>query len=697
MLYAVTIRSPAARGRLVEIKTPRLPNSYTLVIPADIPGKNQLYDSPVRLLADKTVSYIGEPVAILTGPDELKVEEYARLCIVTVEEEKAGFSLDPQKSEALIKERDYSNIPRGQEITGALKESHTLITGKYSTSLQEHWYSEPHGAVAFFSEKKLTVHTSSQWTSHVKCSLAIALKMDKSNITIESTQPGITLDGKLWYPSLVSCHAALAALVTKKPVKLMLTRDEDFSYSPKRGRAEIYIQSGLGEKGKIEGTEIKALLDLGSQGVFTDEILDHTCLGCLGFYKLGKIKLEAKALKTNLPPMGPMAGMGLSQGAFAIERHVSRLADILREDPAEWRKRNCFTKKDSLAIGVPLKNSVPAPELIDTAAAMGDYYRKWASYELLRQRRRDTEWEIHSEPLRGIGVAVAYQSSGFLYTGTEKGVYSLEITLGKAGELEIRSSIECSGPNARIWREIAGEILSVEEEKIKIISSGDVPDSGPDSMSRKITVITHLVEKCCKAIRHQRFRDPLPITVRRQVKANKKIPWGGAQTNAQSGVPDGEKPADFNAFANPGWGAAIVEVEIDYVSLNPVPRGVWMAVDGGKILSQSRARRSLKTGIIQALSWAGREQVVYDEGMISGLTVRNYDIAAPIEIPAIHIDFLWNDTASPKGIGDLPFSCVPAAYAQAVSQAIDHPFEKIPINARDVLEALLLKKTEVNA
>ncbi|MDR1566873.1 MAG: molybdopterin-dependent oxidoreductase [Treponema sp.] len=681
MLHALTIRSPSARGHLVSIETPKFPGSYTLITAAQIPGKNQLEDFSVPILASDTVSYIGEPVALLVGPEEAKLEDYAGRCTVVVREEAPDFSGKALSEESIAKKREYTEGDLEALFSGA----ESVVKGVYTTAIQEHWYSEPHGAVAVFGNGKISIHTATQWPFHVKRSAAKVLKMDPSAVDVDPAQIGVHLDGKLWYPSLISCHAALGAFITRKPVKLMLTREEDYCYSPKRNKTEIHIRSALGSKGEILGTGIRVTAETGAQNVFAGEILDHTCLGCLGIYRLGKIDLQGIAVKTNIPPQGPLGGFGLSQGFFAIERHVSRIADSLGEDPAEWRKKNCLAKNNSLAIGIPLKNQAPVTELIDTAAAMSDYYRRWASYELLRRNRKGKEWDINSEPLRGMGIAAAYQGSGLLYSGSDKGAYSVELTLEKDGALEIKTSIASAGvENIRIWRTFASEILSVNAAQVRVQCGTGAPDSGPGCLSRNISVITRLVEKCCQAIRKQRFRDPLPITVRRSVRPGKITPWGRE---------NGEKPADPNAFARPGWGAAAVEIEIDTISLVPRIRGIWIAVDGGRIHSQARARHSLKTSVIQALDWCSREALDYDQGRISRGFLGGYTISGPMEIPPIHIDFLWNDNSPPKGIGELPFSCIPAAYVQAVSQAMDYPFEKLPVTAQDVWEAAQLKKT----
>ena len=698
IIHALIIRSPISRGSLSSIKSPKLPNSYYLITAEQIPGKNQLANFPVPVLAKEKISYIGEPVAILAGPDLSKLENLASKIEIIAEEESPVLSCRAPGPDDIIVARDI----RYGEPAKFFGRNGKFVSGNYTTGIQEHWYSEAHGAVAVPSfpsraaeaetvvtgkeiPDTLTVSTATQWPVHVKRSVAGVLGWNSDQVKINATSIAVHLDGKLWYPSLVACQAALAAWVVRSPVRLMLSREDDFLYSPKRNRAEIEIHSALGEKGEILGSTVRVALDLGAQGIFEDEIIDHTCLGSLGIYNHQSFRISGTGIRTNIPPQGPMAGFGLSQGFFAAERHVSRIADALGQDPAEWRKNNVLGKNQNLAIGTTLKDPVPIVELIDAAAAMSDYYRKWSSYELLRNYRRGKKWNFGSEPFRGIGISIAYQGNGFLYNNeTGNGNCTVELTLEKDGTLEIKTSlVSTENSFAETWRNLVQEILGVEGESIRLNNNtAEVPDSGTGTLSRNISIVTRLVERCCTAIRGQRFRNPLPITVKRSAKPGKEPGW----------VP--ERSIDPDAFAHPSWGAAVAEVEIDPVSLSPQIRGIWLVVDGGKILSQRRARRTLRTGIIQALGWTCWEHLRYEAGRIPREFYRSNDIPTPAEIPPINVDFIWNDTAAPKGIGDLPFCCVPAAYVQAVSQAMDHSFEKIPLNIRDIWDAGQEKQTE---
>jgi CO/xanthine dehydrogenase Mo-binding subunit len=691
MMYAITIRSPIARGILKGIECPAFPEPYKLVTAEQIPGENHLANFPAPVLAGDELSYIGQPVAILIGPEMAGLEEISSQVKLKTEDDKAAISSANYGEEDIIVKR---SITVGDQAKVQIQ-SGKSVSGTYATGIQEHWYSEAHGSLAIPARnltEAFTIYTATQWPFHVKKSVAQVLRMDSGRVTVIPTLMMIHLDGKMWYPSLVSCHAALAAMITGSPVKLMLLREEDFMFSPKRNSSKVVIRSELGEQGEIRGTEVQLTLDLGADGVFEDEIMDQTCLGALGLYRHEALKIEGFGIRTNIPPQGPMAGFGLSQGFFASERHISRIADSLGIDPAEWRKDNLIKKNqgkagfDSLAIGISLNKPAPLAELIDTAVSMSDYSRKWAAYELLRVKRREEKWIFEQKPLRGIGISIAFQGNGFLH-GDQYGIDTceVELTLEKDGFLKIKTSLGLSEAGLlEGWRNLAKDILGVESSMVRLTSdTANVPDSGPGTLSRNIGSITRLVEGCCTAIRNQRFRDPLPITVRCSTKPGKKPGW----------VP--EKSIDPEAFSNPGYGAAVVEIEMDLVSLAPVIRGIWLVVDGGRILNKHMASRALRTGIIQALGWASREQVCYEDGKIPLEYYRDYYILRPEEIPPIYLDFFQSESTDPKGVGELPFSCIPAAYVQAVSQAMDHHFGKIPLDSREVWDAWKLKKTEI--
>jgi CO/xanthine dehydrogenase Mo-binding subunit len=142
---------------------------------------------------------------------------------------------------------------------------------------------------------------------------------------------------------------------------------------------------------------------------------------------------------------------------------------------------------------------------------------------------------------------------------------------------------------------------------------------------------------------------------------------------------------DASAFSNTSQAAAVVEVAIDPVENFPKIRGIWIAVDAGRILSLDGARKSLNYSVFQALGWAFTEQIEYINGALTSRQYANYSIPDPADMPPVNITFLHGDSGEPRGLGELPYACIPAAYLQAASQAMDHCFRSIPLKREDIL------------
>jgi CO/xanthine dehydrogenase Mo-binding subunit len=685
-LTGILLRSPAASGILKEIWTPSLPFNVSLITFADIPGtgvcsiggtdnrKGSRFGIPV--FPEKELSWYGQPIALLLGPDPDKLRELAEQCIILADEQ-------PPTEKKVIIERNYSAGDTGM----AFEKAETIIEGTYTTEVQDPWPSDPPGVIALPGpENTMTILTATQWPGHVCASVAHCLDIKPAMVKVEPCRLEIHLDGKVWTPSLLACQAAVGARVREKPVKLVLKREEDFLFSAKSVRAAIHIQSALSAQGQILGSKLKITAEFGAFGLFAEEILDRIALGALGAYDHGSIELQTRGLSSPIPPAGPMTGFGLTQGFFAAERHISRIADAVGEDPAQWRKRFFLHKGKKLAIGTEIRNP-PKKELIDTVVSMSGYRRKWAAYELLRKNRQENPLQERSlnASLRGIGIALAWQGSSFLYDsclpGSKSHKEGVELTLGKDGVLEIKTNFPWGNNQEQCWQLLVNQILGIE--KIRIVSfrereklSEPIPESGAACLSRSAGVITHLIEMACNAIRKQRFCDPLPITISRHYHAALVPAWGR---------PD--QKYDDNALAALSWGAAVVEAEIDPAEYVPRIRGLWMALDGGTMLAKDRARKTITNAAVQALSWAMHEEALYRNGRIDSDTAKDYPVPGIGDTPFLDIHFLESGEKS-KGIGELPFATVPAAYVQALSQALDYPFQSYPVNTQELWTAV---------
>jgi CO/xanthine dehydrogenase Mo-binding subunit len=183
-------------------------------------------------------------------------------------------------------------------------------------------------------------------------------------------------------------------------------------------------------------------------------------------------------------------------------------------------------------------------------------------------------------------------------------------------------------------------------------------------------VVSSLIEKCVESIQKKRFRDPLPISVRKSLKMPRSAPGGS------EGFP----------FSSLSFGAAVVEVEISGDVLEPEVTGIWLAIDGGDIISLQRACDAIENGSMTALSWASRERLEIANGQVPAYVYSGYTIPGTRDMHPVRVSFLPSGSKDkPRGIGELPYHLVPAAYARAVSQATGITVDAVPIDIDKII------------
>lgn len=676
MIHAIAVRSPAARGAITSIRFPRLPAGYRAILPADIPGENRLrsFGAELPVLAAERVAYVGEPVALIAGPDPVALEELAAATRVDCAEEEPRLSWESFASEQVAAKR----VAVVGDPDGAFSAAGSVSEDSFTSGAIEHYYSEPQGAAAGYDYDKMAVWCATQWPYHVRDSVALVLGCEPDDVSVRPTRLGVHLDGKLWYPSLLACHAALAAVACGRPVKMLLTREEDFLHTPKRARSAVSVRSAVDEAGNLSALDVRIALGVGAYGPLAEEIVSQAVLAATGAYSCPNIRVEGYAVRTDTVPSGAFGGLGASHSLFAVEAHANRLAASLGEDPMDWKSRNVLRKGSALLTGEAMREIVPYAAIMERLAAASDYRRKYACYELVRKRRSGPS----DGPMRGIGLAFAYQGAGPFLSGEASNSYTVEATLDKGLGLTIRTSAASAGGGAlETWRRAAAAILGIEPGAVLVAEpvTGEVPNSGPSTLSRNVTVIKRLVERACEAIQKKRFREPLPLTARSLYRVPRPIRW---EEGRVSGSP----------FDTASWIGAAVELELDSWTLEPRPLGAWLCVDAGELASPERAASSLRSGAVDALGSCLRERVEVSKARRDGEDRREYyryGLQPLHELPPIVVDFLPASRGAPaKGIGELPFASLPAAFLSALSQAAGSAFSRLPVPVAEIARAV---------
>ena len=658
MLYGATVRSPYPHARLVSMDATDLPENVSVVTARDIPGANTLSinDESMPILAADECRYIGEPVALLAGPSQRAVVAAAARLVVEYHELPAFPAGDPGACAAAFNGR------RGDPDAG-LARSHQVVQGTYRTGIQEHMYNEPQGAVAEVQSEVMVVHCATQWPYHVRDTVAANLDVKPAACVVMATDTGVDLDGKLWYPSLVATHAALLARATGSAVKLVYSNLEDFQFTSKRAPFTVTHLTGLDVDGAITAAKVDISYNCGAYSLFTREIADRVTATALGLYSCRDVSVSVKAHRSHLPPLNVLSGFGTAATFFAMETHASRIVELAGSDPGEWRRRQLTL--------VARRNADAATERVlatmDSAITRSDFVRTAAAYELQKKRREGIP-SVDGQT-RGIGLAVVGQASGF--AGANESGYSsaVSVRLQNDGTAVLRTSVTPGDGLRGYWISLISEGLGLEKNQVKLETgrTGDVPDSGPSTLSRTLFVLSRLIEQACATIQKQRFRSPLPIEARRSYRPPRSASW-----NSQT--------LSGNPFPNSSVATAVVEISVDPVSFETRVDDVWISVDAGRIVDEDQAKRSLEMSIYQALEWATHEQVRFTHGAVDRRSYISYRNSNDPPLPGIHITLLPAAQRAPLGVGSLPFNCLPAALAAAVSQATGRYMDRIPTN-----------------
>lgn len=651
MYVGLVVRSRVERAEILSISYPNLPKEITLLDADAVPGRNELalFGRTMPLLAERRVNHVGEPILLLCGPDERDLRELAENIEVRYATE-TPLAFGEFNEEQIAGSRE---IVAG-DVERMFSDAFQVVEGEYRTAEQEHVVSDAQGAFVRREGTRLSVVSPTQWPFHVRSTVAGALGMAADRVVVEVSAMSLHKDARIWYPSLVAAHAALLAQASGRPVKLILPREESSQVTPKRAPSRIRIRTALDREGTPAAQDIELFVDGGAYPLLAEELLDRAVLAAAGPYRTPHLRIRASLLETSKAPMDAFLGLGLAQGAFASETHASRIAELSQIDPFTWKGDNLVEPGESFAGGA-VPASYPPRQLLSQVAALSDFRRKHAAYEMLK-KRRDTIRE-RTQPLRGIGLSVSFQGGGFVGRREEEGPYSVVVRLEADGKLQIQTSgVSVDGVARSIWQDSAWKVLGIERKNIicRELSTRGLPDSGPSAFSRNITTINTLIVRCCQTIARRRFRSGLPIEVKKSYRSPRAHRWS---PETGSGMP----------FPTLSWASAVVETEVDPVTFETSVRGIWMLVAAGELFDAQVARRTIENGIFHALWWCSSAHGSLREPEVDRL-------------PPITIEFLTPESrAAACGVEELAGSVIPSAYVSAVAQATGRYFDALPV------------------
>lgn len=724
MLYGKTLRSPYAHARILNIdvtQAVQLPGVRAVLTGRDLPGGlfgPFIKDEPV--LAVNKVRYIGEPVAAVAAIDPDIAEEALDLIEVDYEELPAVFDPlaamaegapliheDVEKYLAVFPAIRYGNVcSRTTMVQGDVQEgfrqADLVVEETFRSQMHHQSYIEPSGAVVKMEPNgRFTVWSSSQGVFVTQARISESLRIPMTKVRVVAPRVGGGFGGKI-EPHVQPLCVALAQK-TGKPVKMVLTREEELSAGRPRHPATVTCRLGIKRDGTIVAKEMKGIFDSGAYADDGPGVAGFGTLMSRGPYRIPHFKLEAHCVYTNKVKTGAFRGFGNPQTSFASESVMDIAAREIGMDPLEFRLKNALQPGDS-SVGGQVLQSVGFQECLTKAAEAIEWRKPKAG------------------KYRGKGIASVNHISGLLTVSAivsmnEDGTFSL-----KVGTMDIGQGADTT------LTQICAEELGVSMEDVCILS-GDT-DAAPYTWATSASRLTYTAGNAVKRAAADAKRQILELaanTLEASVEdlriANGKVFVVGNESKALSLFELGaiscwvkggaivgrnsfmvEEPAmersGFEGFPFGTMTAYIfagqtVEVEVDVETGEVrVLRGA-AAHDVGRAINPQNVEGQIEGGYAQGLGYALFEETVFDEGRVVNPTLVDYKIPTSMEVPPITpIIVEAHDETGPfqaKGVGEPVLAGIAPAVANAVFDAVGVRITELPMTPERVREALKKK------
>ncbi len=646
------LRSKTARARIVSVTVPELPPGYFYVDKDDVPGVNKVHivmdDTPV--FAQDTVEYIGEPIAMVVGPDVRQVE--AILAGIRVEYEELEPVLDLRRADTVFFDYEYG---RG-DLEKAFAEADQVFTEEFSTGYQDQTYLETQGMMAEPEpDGRMFVHGSLQCVYYVHTALMQALGCGPEDVHVLQDVTGGGFGGKEDFPSILGCQVAVAAKKAGAPVRCVFSRREDLEFTPKRHPSLCTYRAAV-KDGRVTAMDIEVLFNAGAYTTLSAVVLQRGVICASGVYNIEHLHVHGKALKTNTVPSGAYRGFGAPQTFFAVEMFMDHIAKDLGEDSLEFKEKHLVKQGDKTSTSGIYHFPVPLPDMIEEVNAACDFRRKHKEYALPQTGRFR----------RGIGMSLYFHGAGFTGSG-ERDIIKAVCRLAKHadGTVEILAANGEIGQGLRTtFPKIVAKELGLPLEKVRFEhpDTARVPDSGPTVASRSLMIVGELLRRCAV-----RLREAWIDGEEQMVEEHFKEP--------DFMIPFYLDKFQGDAYPTYAWGVNAIEVEVDtYTGLTKI-LGAYGSFDVGTPMDEGIVMGQMEGGFLQGIGYASMESMDYDSrGRIRNNSFSDYLIPTAADVPnltcMLHVEKYPDGPYGAKGAGELPLVGAPGAYVEAMEQAL---------------------------
>ena len=721
LLHARLVLSTEAHARIRGVdKEPALatPGVVAVLLAADLPLATTGIDRTAEPLSRAEVVFAGQPVALVVAETEAAAEDGAELVFVDYEPLDAVVdveaAMEPGAALArMVEETDdeggdlesiHAGVDHGQaddpqeqlsgnvldritrengDVTSAFAASDAVVEGTFRTPWIHQAYIEPQVCTAWLEPSGvLVVSTSTQGSFVTRKELARAFGLPLERIRVIAEPLGGAFGGKF---ALVEPLAAGATLALRRPVRLTLTRSEDFQATNPASAQVTHLKVGARKDGTFTGIEGRMIVDRGSNAGWGVEGITSSLV--VGPYRWEAHNIRGYGVQTNRFTFGAYRAPGAPTAAYALESLLDELAQKLGLDPIEMRLRNAVVEGD---IGIS-----------------GSPYPTVGAVEVLERIREHPLWTGRDTLPDGEGVGMA---AGHWPGGNEPAAAVCRVDTDGTMTV-ITSAVDMSGVNSG-FAVVAAAAFGLSPDKVRVVtadtSSG--PYSGASGGSKVMYTVGKAVLRAAESAREKVLAaaaqeleiapDDLEVVdgvVRAVGAPDRSIT---VEELAQKALRFGGRyePIEGHGGSAQTSGAPSVAAHLSHVRVDRETGEVTLlahviAQDVGRALNPALVEGQMRGGATQGMGWALFEELVHDEdGRLLSGSFLDYAIPTAERVP--DIETLIVEVPAPdgpfgaKGIGEAPVVGAPAAIANAVAAAAGTRLYELPMTPPRVWKAL---------
>ncbi len=584
MVYGSAVRSEYPRAKVLAIHPEEalaIDGVIGVYTADDIPGNVKVghlkHDWDTMIPVGKVTHYLGDAICLVAAETQ-EILEQAKLK-VKVDYEVLDPVLDPfeaMKPDAPLVHADGNVLAHEHLVRGdadkVIAESKYKVTTHYETPWTEHAFLEPECAVAMPFDDGVFIYSSDQGTYDTQHECCIMLGLPPEKVIVENKLVGGGFGGK--EDVSVQHHAALLAYLTKRIVKVKLSRQESIVVHPKRHPMWMDITTACDENGYLTAMKAVVVSDTGAYASLGGPVLQRACTHAAGPYNFQVIDIDGKAVYTNNPPAGAFRGFGVTQTCFGSERNLDLLAEKVGISPWEIRYRNAIRPGQVLPNG---QIADPSTGVAETLEAVKEVYE--------------------NEPYAGI--ACAMKNAGVGVGLPDWGRCRL---LVKGGKVEIHAGASCIGQGlGTVLTQVVSETTGFSIDKIVYCrpNTANSPDSGTTSGSRQTLITGEAAKRAC-----EKLMEDLKGSSLEALEGRDYVGEYLAKTDKMgSDVP--------NPVSHVAYGYA---TQVCVLNEDGTIKKVVAAHDVGKAVNPISVEGQIEGGVVMSLGYALTEQYEIKDG-----------------------------------------------------------------------------------